>query len=58
MDTPRNFFLVFLMYFTYCQFWIYVVGRAIYLDYIKREKRTWSKTVRFQLDDGAKGKKK
>lgn len=49
-DTLRNFLLVFLMYFTYCQFWIYVVGRAIYLDYIKREKRTWSKTVRF--DEG------
>ncbi len=54
MDTPRNFFLVFLMYFTYCQFWIYVVGRAIYLDYIKREKRTWAKTVRFQLEDSTK----
>jgi cellulose synthase/poly-beta-1,6-N-acetylglucosamine synthase-like glycosyltransferase len=49
-DTLRNFLLVFLMYFTYCQFWIYVVGRAIYLDYVKREKRTWSKTVRF--DEG------
>ncbi len=35
------------MYFTYCQLWIYVVGKAIYLDYIKREKRTWTKTVRF-----------
>ena len=54
MDTPKNFFLVFLMYFTYCQFWIYVVGRAIYLDYIKREKRTWAKTVRFQLEDSTK----
>ncbi|MCL5267926.1 MAG: glycosyltransferase family 2 protein [Bacteroidetes bacterium] len=53
MDTFRNFLLVFLMYFTYCQFWIYVVGRAIYLDYIKREKRTWAKTVRFKLEDSA-----
>ena len=51
MDTFKNFLLVFLMYFTYCQFWIYVVGRAIYLDYIKREKRTWAKTVRFKLED-------
>ena len=50
-DSLKNFLLVFLMYFTYCQFWIYVVGRAIYLDYIKREKRTWSKTVRFTLED-------
>ena len=54
MDTMKNFFLVFLMYFTYCQFWIYVVGKAIYLDYIKREKRTWAKTVRFQLEDATK----
>ncbi len=53
LDTFRNFLLVFLMYFTYCQFWIYVVGRAIYLDYIKREKRTWSKTVRFELEEDA-----
>ena len=49
-DNFKNLFLVLLMYFTYCQFWIYVVGRGIYLDYIKREKRTWSKTVRFELD--------
>ncbi len=51
LDTFRNFVLVFLMYFTYCQFWIYVVGRAIYLDYIKREKRTWAKTVRFKTEE-------
>ncbi len=50
-DTFKNLLLVFLMYFTYCQFWIYVVGRGIYLDYIKREKRTWAKTVRFEVDD-------
>ncbi|MGB9591800.1 MAG: glycosyltransferase, partial [Candidatus Kryptoniota bacterium] len=53
MDTAKNFFLVLIMYFTYCQFWIYVVGRAIYLDYIKREKRTWTKTVRFELEESA-----
>jgi cellulose synthase/poly-beta-1,6-N-acetylglucosamine synthase-like glycosyltransferase len=50
LDNFKNFILILLMYFTYCQFWIYIVGRAIYLDYIKREKRTWSKTVRFELD--------
>jgi cellulose synthase/poly-beta-1,6-N-acetylglucosamine synthase-like glycosyltransferase len=47
-DSPRNFFLILAMYVTYCQFWIYVVGKAIYLDYIKREKRTWTKTIRFE----------
>ncbi len=53
MDSFKNFVMAFLMYFTYCQFWIYVVGRGIYLDYIKREKRTWTKTVRFKLGEQA-----
>lgn len=57
-DTLKNFLLVLLMYFTYCQFWIYVVGRGIYLDYIKREKRTWAKTVRFELDESSNGSKR
>jgi cellulose synthase/poly-beta-1,6-N-acetylglucosamine synthase-like glycosyltransferase len=48
-DTPKNILLTLLMYFTYCQFWIYIVGKALYLDVIKREKRTWVKTVRFSL---------
>jgi cellulose synthase/poly-beta-1,6-N-acetylglucosamine synthase-like glycosyltransferase len=48
-DTVANIVLTFLMYFTYCQLWIYIVGRAIYLDVIKREKRTWVKTVRFDV---------
>ena len=38
------------MYFTYCQFWIYIVGKALYLDVIKREKRTWVKTIRFDVE--------
>jgi hypothetical protein len=48
-DTAKNILLTFLMYFTYCQFWIYIVGKALYLDLVKREKRTWAKTVRFDL---------
>ncbi len=48
-DTVKNIVLTLLMYFTYCQFWIYIVGKALYLDLIKREKRTWVKTVRFSL---------
>lgn len=46
-DSLLNFFLILAMYVSYCQFWIYVVGKAIYLDYIRREKRTWTKTIRF-----------
>jgi cellulose synthase/poly-beta-1,6-N-acetylglucosamine synthase-like glycosyltransferase len=48
-DSFSNILITFLMYFTYCQLWIYVVGKAIYLDFVKREKRTWVKTVRFDV---------
>jgi cellulose synthase/poly-beta-1,6-N-acetylglucosamine synthase-like glycosyltransferase len=36
-----------LMYFTYCQLWLFIVARAFHLDVIRREKQTWAKTVRF-----------
>ncbi len=48
-DRVRNIGLIVLMYFTYCQFWIYLVVKAFYLDYIKKERRTWDKTVRFDV---------
>lgn len=48
-DTFFNLVLTMLMYITYCQFWLYIVGRAIYLDVIKKEKHTWVKTVRFDV---------
>ncbi len=48
-DSPKNLGLIILMYFTYCQFWIYIVLRAAYQDYIKKEKRIWQKTVRFDV---------
>ncbi len=51
-DTVSNILLTALMYFTYCQFWIYIVGKAIYLDVIKKEKRTWDKTIRFDVQPG------
>jgi hypothetical protein len=49
-DNLKKILLIILMYFTYCQLWIYVVGKALYLDFIRREKRTWVKTVRFETD--------
>jgi len=49
-DTAANIALTVLMYFTYCQLWMYIVARAIYLDLIKKEKRTWVKTVRFDVE--------
>ncbi len=57
-DRFSNVLLTFLMYFTYCQIWIYIVGRAIYLDVIKREKRTWVKTVRFDVKSVPAGESK
>jgi cellulose synthase/poly-beta-1,6-N-acetylglucosamine synthase-like glycosyltransferase len=55
-DKVSNVLLTFLMYFTYCQLWIYIVGKAIYLDVIKKEKRTWVKTVRFDVGPEPAGK--
>ena len=41
--------LIILMYFSYCQLWIYIVLKAAYSEYIKKEKRTWAKTTRFKV---------
>ncbi len=46
-DELKNLLLVVFMYFSYCQLWIYVVLKAAYQDYIKKEKHLWDKTVRF-----------
>lgn len=53
-DTFANVLLTFLMYFTYCQLWIVIVGRAIYYDVIKRQRRTWVKTERFEVKEVVK----
>lgn len=45
-DTPANLLVVAAMYFTYCQAWLYICGRAHYLDCVKRERLWWDKTVR------------
>jgi cellulose synthase/poly-beta-1,6-N-acetylglucosamine synthase-like glycosyltransferase len=50
-DTPKALFYMGLMYFSYCQLWIFVVARAFFLDVIKKEKRTWVKTVRFRAKE-------
>jgi cellulose synthase/poly-beta-1,6-N-acetylglucosamine synthase-like glycosyltransferase len=48
-DTLTNLAIIILMYFTYSQLWIYVVIKSVYQDLIKKEKRTWDKTVRFDV---------
>lgn len=48
-DNPKNLGLILIMYFTYCQLWIFIMLRAIYLDKIKKEGHVWDKTVRFDV---------
>lgn len=48
-DSLKSIGLIVIMYFTYCQFWIYVVIRAVYAEYVQKEKRVWDKTVRFDV---------
>ncbi len=47
-DSFANIVYAMAMYFTYCQLWPVVVGKAFYLEFIKKEKRVWAKTERFQ----------
>jgi cellulose synthase/poly-beta-1,6-N-acetylglucosamine synthase-like glycosyltransferase len=51
-DSWRNLGLMVTMYFTYCQLWIYIVVKAWWSDYVKKEKRTWAKTERFDVNAG------
>lgn len=52
-----NLLISFIMYFSYCQMWLIPVIRALYADCIRRDKRIWDKTVRFDTEikvrDGA-----
>jgi cellulose synthase/poly-beta-1,6-N-acetylglucosamine synthase-like glycosyltransferase len=51
-DSWRNLGLMVIMYFTYCQLWIYIVVKAWWSDYVKKEKRSWAKTERFDVKAG------
>ena len=48
-DRLRHIPVLILMYFTYCQLWIYVVVRALWIEYVRKERRTWDKTIRFDV---------
>ncbi len=48
-DTLKNAGYIALMYFTYCQLWIYIVLRVMYAKVTKKEKKVWDKTVRFEI---------
>ncbi len=51
-DSWSNLGLMVVMYFTYCQLWIYIVVKAWWSDYIRKDKRTWAKTERFDVQAG------
>ncbi len=46
-DSFSNILFTMATYFTYSQLWPFVVAKAFYLEYIKKEQRTWNKTKRF-----------
>ncbi len=48
-DNWKNLGLILVMYFTYCQLWIFVMLKAFYLENIKKATHEWDKTVRFDL---------
>ena len=48
-DSLKSIGLILVMYFTYCQFWIYVVLKAVYVERFQKEKKFWDKTVRFDV---------
>jgi cellulose synthase/poly-beta-1,6-N-acetylglucosamine synthase-like glycosyltransferase len=48
-DSPGKIGLLILMYFTYCQLWIYIVLKAAYFEYVKKDEHIWDKTVRFDV---------
>jgi cellulose synthase/poly-beta-1,6-N-acetylglucosamine synthase-like glycosyltransferase len=48
-DSLKSIGLIVVMYFTYCQFWIFVVLKAIYVEKFQKEKGFWDKTVRFDV---------
>lgn len=48
-DNWKNLGLILVMYFTYCQLWIFVMLKAFYLENIRKASHEWDKTVRFEL---------
>jgi cellulose synthase/poly-beta-1,6-N-acetylglucosamine synthase-like glycosyltransferase len=50
-DRPSNVLVTALMYFTYCQLWLYVVFKSLYMDLTRYRVGVWDKTVRFKVDE-------
>lgn len=45
-DSMLNILITALMYFTYCQLWIYVVFRSLFMDITRKRVGIWDKTER------------
>jgi cellulose synthase/poly-beta-1,6-N-acetylglucosamine synthase-like glycosyltransferase len=52
-DGIGNLLVTAFMYFTYCQMWLYVVFKALFLDLARINVGVWDKTVRFKTDEAA-----
>ncbi len=53
--TPLNLLVTLVMYFTYCQMWVYICAKAHYLDVVRQERLRWEKTVRVGIPPAAGG---
>jgi cellulose synthase/poly-beta-1,6-N-acetylglucosamine synthase-like glycosyltransferase len=49
-DSILNILVTAIMYFTYCQLWIYVVFKGLILDAIRKNVGVWDKTIRVEED--------
>jgi len=50
-DSRKNILYTLLMYFTYCQLWLYVVFKSLTLDLRRHKVGVWDKTERFEVVD-------
>ena len=46
-DSPGNFLVTVLAYFSYTKLWVFVVLKSLYHDLVQKKARTWDKTERF-----------
>jgi len=50
-DSLKNIWFTLLMYFSYCQLWLFVVFKSLFLDLRQHKVGVWDKTERFEVED-------
>ena len=50
-DSLKNIWFTLLMYFTYCQLWLLVVFKSLFLDLRQHQVGVWDKTERFEVNE-------